>query len=562
MSVELAKIHVDRLRAGTTGRFTSADIPEWLERNTTLHGNPFSFVGHEYQVKILKDQSREKVIRKCSQVGITELSVRNALAKCALIKGFVVGYTMPTFTMANVLMRTRVDPIISESAYLSSMIHPTLDNADLKAFTNGSFIHMKGSQTGSTALSVKMDMLVHDEVDASDPEILALYQSRLTHSIYKEKIMLSTPTLPGRGIDSMFAHSRRHFNMVKCEHCNEWFAPSYYDHVVIPGCDKPLGEITKANLHRYNYQKAYLACPKCGGAPSLLPEHREWVCENLEDDFVAAGYQISPFDAPTVISPAYLVEASAQYARQVDFVNQNLGLPAEDSESNISAKELYAHLIDVPQGSVGRRVCGIDLGMTCYITVGQIAPDGQLVVIEYLPVPVHQLRDKYREVARTHRLMMTVCDMLPYTETVIALQQEFKNFFGAIYTQGKGLEPFTVKEKDPDFKDGVAGVRQVNVSKNVAMDSLMNSIRANMLWKVKCARDDEWVTMCSAMSRVKRWTPTDELVLDWVKPADGQDHAWHSLLYCWVAAQMVGVARYAGAGMPIVLGTFKMKGRS
>jgi hypothetical protein len=75
------KAHMDRLRAGTLGRYKRGDIARWLEENTFLKGEPFSFAGHEYQLKIIEETSKNIVVTKPSQVGCSELVARLILAQ-------------------------------------------------------------------------------------------------------------------------------------------------------------------------------------------------------------------------------------------------------------------------------------------------------------------------------------------------------------------------------------------------------------------------------------------------------------------------------------------------
>ena len=65
------KHHLERLKSSTLKKFTMDDLARWISTNTFINGEPYSFDSHEYQLVILEDGSREVVIRKCSQVGIS-----------------------------------------------------------------------------------------------------------------------------------------------------------------------------------------------------------------------------------------------------------------------------------------------------------------------------------------------------------------------------------------------------------------------------------------------------------------------------------------------------------
>ena len=191
---------------------------EWICAHTKLNNRPFSFKDHEYQERILQSEATEKVVRKCSQVGISEMSVRVSLAYADIMRnGFNQIYTLPTHKFAERFSKTRVDDVVRESKRLNSKL--TMDNVDVKRF-GSNHIYYTGTFGDSAAISVPADMLWHDETDFSDQEILEKFTSRVTHSPFKWKFSLSTPTVGGFGIDLLFTNSRRHFNQCKCNHCN------------------------------------------------------------------------------------------------------------------------------------------------------------------------------------------------------------------------------------------------------------------------------------------------------------------------------------------------------
>jgi hypothetical protein len=551
------KYHVERLRAGTTHRLTMANIPEWISRNTFIKGQPYSFFQHEYQEKILRDQSQETITRKCSQIGLSETTARKALALCGLTRGYTVAYTLPTAGFAGTFMRTRIDPVIQGSPYLSALIHPTTDNAEVKRLGD-SFLYLKGCQSDNAPISVPCDHIITDELDFSDPTVVSQYQSRLTHSEFKRWDKLSTPTLPKRGIDYEFQRSRRHFNLVKCNHCNHWFMPDYYTHVVIPDFSGDLKDINKNNLHDFRYTEAYVSCPSCGGRPLLTPDHREWVCENPTEAFLAAGYQITPFDCGR-ITPGDLVLSSTRYKKITDFVNFGLGYPAEDAESVLSREELENCLVESRSEGTISHVLGLDIGMVSWCLVGAVHYDQSITIIHAEPIPVQNLRTRVKELEKHYRVRISVADALPFVETILAMQQTQRNLYAAIFMRSKAMETFNLKRKDEEHKQGIKDLRQVNVNRDKAMDALMDAIRTGLIRKVHDEHDEAWVEHCTAMSRIKEWTPDAEMSYVWRKPESGDDHLWFATLFMHLASQILGVSRNTGPQVSLVPQTFKEK---
>lgn len=133
---------MQRMRVGASQATALDEISRWIEENTYIGGKPYSYRNHEYQRRILDSTSREVVIRKCSQVGISEMSVRKALAMCGMIKDFTTIYTLPTASFAAILAKTRVNPVIQESPYLREASNGT-DSIEVKQFGT-SFLYLKG----------------------------------------------------------------------------------------------------------------------------------------------------------------------------------------------------------------------------------------------------------------------------------------------------------------------------------------------------------------------------------------------------------------------------------
>jgi hypothetical protein len=543
--------HLTRVRSGVMSSHTLASVGPWICEKTTLKGEPFSFLGHEFQETIVADPSRQKNVRKCAQVGLSELSARTALALANILDSTTWIYTLPTATFAESFVKTRIDPIVDTSSALKEAINPTNDNAQIKQFGN-SFVYFKGTIGQGAAISVPADGLIHDEVDFSDQMVMSSYESRLIHSPYKIKYKFSTPTVGGFGISAEFDTSRRFWNFAKCNHCAHWFLPSYDQHVVVPGFDGEKKEITKDKLARLRWQEAQLLCPSCGLEPDLGPSNRAWVCENPDENHEAAGYQIQPFDAPSVITMPYLIEASTKYDRYVDFTNFGLGLPAQDQETSFTREELERMKIQGRPEGFHVNVMGIDMGLICHIVVLGVDPIERCVVEHKEQVPLSRLFDRKKELQNQYRVGITVMDSQPYADMLMRMQAVDPNLYGAVYVTSKDLAMYAVKKTEEDdlALDGErkAGAgeereRQVNVNRNRAFDGLMEFVRRGNLQAVDSPYWDTFVKHLMDMKRVKDFTREKEIAYVWQKSAKGQDHFHHALLYAWIAAKMRGIAQ-------------------
>lgn len=552
----LFKRHIERLRSSLSAHSPDT-ICDFITDHTYLKGEKFSFHGHEYQEAILQDPSRNIVITKSAQIGISEMSARLAIARAVLVNGFSTIYTLPSASAAQNFMKTRISPVIDSSPYLRELVSADVDNASVKRFGD-SYIWLKGCQVDRQAISTPADMVIFDEVDNSDQDVMTLFESRIIHSAYKLTVKLSTPTIPGYGISKAFDTSKRKYNFAQCGHCNEWFYPDYYQHVRVPGFDKHLSEITKRDFAspEFRWHEAHVVCPGCKSPVDLRVVKRNWVVENPNDAFFDSGYRVSPFDNPNTILPQDLVKASVTFTRPQDFVNQRLGLPMEDSETSLALDELERAIISEYPGGGFSYVMGLDMGNTCWATVGAVFPDNNIILVRVEPIPVHKVVSRVKELVQQYRIRMVVVDRGPLTEAVYQIQQIIRNSFAAVFVQSKGIELFKVTDKAAVPEKGVEDMRQVNISKDSVMDLMMSMIRLGHIRKVSDEHDRVWQEHMMDNKRIKAFK-NGEMVYTWVKTA-GEDHCAMALVYLIVASRILGVAAGSMVKLPLVT-TFKHK---
>lgn len=538
-----------------------SDAPAYITKYTYHRGARFSFKDHEFQHTILSDPAQVVNTQKCSQIGMSEATARWTVAIVNMIPDFSVIVTFPFSGDASDFARTRIDPFVEASPKLREAVNAKQNSGDIKRFGN-SFIYFRGTNGKTQAISIPADAIVSDEIDRSDPVILSQYHSRLTHSNWKLRRNFSTPTIPGFGIALEMETSLRYRNICKCNHCARDFLPNYFEHVKIPGFDNDLRSITKSNLHKIRYLEAQLLCPHCGKEPDLSPKQREYVIENNTENHAAHGYFVSPFDAPKIITVPDLIKSSTQYAKYSEFVNQNLGLAEEDASEAITLMDLNKAMLDAPLVSSSLHCMGIDVGTLCYVTVGRLSMEGQFLIVHRERVPIGNLETRKRELQREYRIIMTVMDSLPYTDTVQRFQVSDKNFYGAVYSNSKALETYKVKMFEGDVSEGKLPIHTVQINRDVCFDALMYVIkRGEMIVARKNEEEDElFQKHMLDMRRVQVFNDHNELQWQWVKSKTQQDHYHHSTLYLHIACQMRGAATLAmpvNAGM--ILRTFPVK---
>lgn len=535
--------HYDRLHAALFNTYNLQDVVRYIETNTYLGGDRYSFKDHEFQKDIISDTTRDVYVQKCAQVGLSEIMARYVVGLCRIMPYFSAILTMPYSGDAVKFVKTRINPFINESPDLKAAMDPDLDNTEIKGIGT-SLLYARGTSGETAALSVPADLLVHDEVDRSDPLTLAQYQSRIKHSRWKLTRLFGTPTVDGVGIALAMKSARRKRHMVKCSCCNHWFAPSYHTDVVIPDYTGEKRDITKDNINTLRWREAAWVCPACGRLPSLQPEHREWVVENPKDNFDAVGYYVTPASVPNIVPASQIVLESTKFVWS-EFCNQTLGETNSDRNEELTREDIVAcQYNEGTLESASLHCIGGDMGNICHIMVGRLTNEGQLLVIHRERVPMGQFEERLRVLKQKYHVLTTVLDAFPHTDTVLRLQKIDKNLFGGVYHSSKRLATYAIVKAEEDEKKGRLPITQASIQRNINFDQVMELFKKrNLVWAAGDPSSAElFISHCLDMKRKQTIDRDGEMVYDWVKSAQGQDHFMHALGYLHVACQLNGMA--------------------
>lgn len=383
--IPFAELYLTRLRAGLSDTRDLSALAKWLVQNTRHPKDStrqWSFKDHEYALGILSDRASKVAVRKCSQVGMSELSVRMALAMLGVYSGFKVIYTLPTSAFARKFTKDRIDTVISSSEVLKDLRNKDVDNSEQKQL-GSSFLYIQGSFGQSSAISIPADALFRDEVDFSNAKTLSTFTSRLGHAAFNEDggkgfiRDFSTPTVSKYGISESFEGSTEARYMVKHDKCGKWVAPSPVSDIVVPGFDDKLFLLDKEDLEdeRINVKDSWLKCPHCGNpisAENLADkDKRQWV-HKYPSNYVH-GYQIMPFDVPTVNPVSESVGNISEYEAKQDWVNFEWGLPYEDAENSFISEAVENNCTVQPvfprEHAASGCVAGLDVGKTCWLVI-------------------------------------------------------------------------------------------------------------------------------------------------------------------------------------------------
>lgn len=546
--------HLKRIKSATFNHYDLGDVVRYIEEQTYLAGDRFSFKDHEFQKDIISDTSQEVNVQKCAQVGLSEIMARYALAVCRVMPYFNTILTMPGAKDSENFFKTRINAVINDAPDLLGALDDDIDNTSMKGF-GGSILYGRGTRGSTAALSVPADLLIHDELDRSDPATIKQYVSRLKHSQWKLIRRFGTPTVSGLGIAKAMTISMRKRHMCKCNHCNHQFVPNYHTNVVIPGYDRPKNEISSHNLNSIRWQEAYVACPKCGKEPSLQPEYREWVVENTSDNFNAKGYYVTPFSAPNVVPISRIVEESTLFGWD-EFLNQTLGETASSEASTLTEDDINGCKYTAGTLKTGDlHAMGVDLGVVCYFTIGRRDSSGRLLLVHRERCQLAELRATRARLMMEYNVLVSVWDWQPYTTEIMELQKIDPNLYAARYGATKDTRTFNVMSKEESIEQGLLPLKMAIISRELHFDALMNLIKkSRFVWASQGeAEDNMFVAQMLDMKRELQADAYGEGYFKWVKNPNDQDHYHHSLGYLETACGLMETATVAipAVGVPL-----------
>lgn len=562
----MARGFYDRIVLALDTEAAYGNLSRWLENNTMIESRPFSFVDHEYQIDIVNDTSRRVVVQKCSQVGLSELSVRKVVGVTATARGSHFMYVMPTVNFAKSFSTSRIQPVIEESDVVNAMTGTGAAKSALLKKIGSSYLHIGGTAgSKSGAISVPAKQILFDEYDFCDMRVAGQYESRVKHAPECPVTHLkgwitkfSTPTLPNFGVNQEFEKSdQKHYNVTcDCGHC---FAPDYFRDLKIPGTpeDFSIKDLTKDDIDAeiYNIKKAYIACPECGKDvwDALCdPSRRCWVPKY--PGRVISGYQVHPWDVPKVNSiPSILMQLSG-YENVGDYYNFTVGLPYEDKENSFSTSPLISgtRCIWNPDGGSGYYL-GCDVGRQSHIVIGKPRTNHGVRKLEvhymerFRTTKDKTLDERIIDLIKLYGVKCAVIDSQPdFTVINKVARKHPSRTFGCEYQETRPANMTTTKQSD-QLSNIYANADDhiVKAYRTGTLNALMKvHNNGGIVYPVRStqAATDETDMAAENFKNLKKVRMPDKYgdVKEAYKKLDGNDHYVHALNYLNMAIEIKG----------------------
>lgn len=384
----------------------------WAQYYTRLKGEPYRFerllpdgkpdlsrpqLQRKFLQQPLDDQHPWKATQKARQLGLSENGVRETLWFADTHDFTKQVYLFPTDNQVKDFSRTRISEVIEDSPYLQQRmgIDPEtrkridttseyVDNVKLKKIGK-SYIFFRSGATSKAGEGIDCDVVTFDEIDRMAPDVQIAFNETLSASPYGWRRDISTPTLPGVGVNASFQNSDQQHWWMKCPHCGNFFTLILeYPRSVVPLTAKMREKYGLADDETHIY-----ICVKCGEMVTNETRILGFWHPLYKDRTRVRGYQLTQMTAPW-ISATKMMAKREDYRLDQLFMNYVIGLPYLGDNILIRRSDVEkcidTSLTDIGQVKL-RDVCiGGDWGNESWQIVGMPYNERQWILLDLFKV--------------------------------------------------------------------------------------------------------------------------------------------------------------------------------
>ena len=390
-----------------------------------VDGQPFDLSKYPYIPEIIDSQSRRTTIVKGAQMGFTVAIILQSIEEMLHqnLRGLL--YLLPTDDEVQALAKSRVDPLLDQPAY--AWLKNKVDTASLKQIGKGFMFFRGAGQRGGAKVksmsklkSFPADRLKLDEYDEMDQPRVDAARHRLDGSTCPREVGLSTPTLPGYGVDLDYHSSDQRAWFWRCIRCNEdvCLESTWPDCLADPTEGEP-----------------FYLCSKC--RDPLERRTGRWVaaCPDVEDH---AGYYVSQLGS-LVKSAGRVMDdwhRSEERGRLREFTNQVLARPFADLE-DVMTDEIMNDCLDRDRpralSSQGPCAMGVDPGSkVMHYWIGERTTSKDRRVLTYGKVAGF---DDIGKLAKKFNVQSGVMDIGAETRKVREFLESHPGWWGCQYVE-------------------------------------------------------------------------------------------------------------------------------
>lgn len=365
----LSKAWAERFR-DSLNRHSITTASRWAQAYRMMSGDfggPWTFKNHPWLKDMHDSTAPRNVGQKAAQLGYTELLINIAFFQMD-IHGRDVLYILPnTRPVAADFSSARIDKAIELSPHLKNMFSDVSNIGHKRAGASNLYIRGANSRAGLKAIPT--GILLFDEFDEMPEDMISLAEERASGQKFTLDWKISTPTVPGGGINALFQDSTQEHYFFNCPSCSKLIELNFPDNIVI----------TSDDPNDIKIQQTHLICNEC---KNPLPHEEKdeflktarWVPKF--QDRITRGFYVNQLYSPALhpykIAVLYLKSLKDPAAEQ-EFFNSKLGMPHLVAGASVS-DEMFEDLIKDYNMFEGCRsnylvTMGIDVGKDLHIHI-------------------------------------------------------------------------------------------------------------------------------------------------------------------------------------------------
>lgn len=501
-----------------------------------------SFKNAPYLVELYKNvQNWESFVAiKAVQVMITEMMIVNSFREAS--SGMTVIYVLPKFELRNRFVSNRIFRQLKDNPFYSSKIQEASEiggseRLSLIHFGRGGLAFL-GSNVEDEFLEIPGDSAVIDELDRCHRENILLLPDRLKASPYGYFRRISNPTVENVGIDELYRDSSQAQWMIQCNHCNQWFTPDFFKHLVVQESQF----IYKARDPEYKplLTEPRLVCDKCGKFIDNRLKKGEWV--HAVPNHPVKGIRINQIFSKFVKMDSLIRDwksAVGNSIKEQKFYNSNLGLAYSAEGSKVFDWELdkcrknYALPLH-PTPPENPRSMGIDVGAEMHVVIRERYNDNGIRASKMLYAGAVPSFSKVARLIDEWKPKMVVVDANPELHEVARLKGLFSQVYSCRF-QRDLIEP-NVNRKD----------HHVSVDRTAILDALKKAIDDQSFTLPATAHKEsflqgQYFPHMTASTRIFELNEKDakRSRFIWIEPQSRPDHFFLAEAYCLLADSLI-----------------------
>lgn len=532
--MDAPKIHVARYMADAL-RSSVMTPAEWAISHRRIGDRDYSFEGYEWCAAIHDAElETDKIVsRKGAQTGLTETFINLALFFMDVRLTDVL-YLLPLSDEAADFSAGRFNPAAEDSPKIAELMRDV--NSVHHKRARHTSMYIRGTNSRSKLKSIPVGAIFYDEFDEMNQLNLKLARHRLAGRMRKFEAMISTPTIPGFGIDLEFSNSSQGFWMCKCPKCSRR-AP----------LDFPASIEYREVKGKIQAASARHKCQLCG-KPWTPAERRAAVAggtyEHQFKDRSTLGFSISQLYSSTIsaqeVVEAY-IESFLSTPGEQEFWNSTLGIAHVAAGTKITPADVANCIQDdmLVLNSANWATLGIDPGPHhIHYEVAQWLEDGTKLVLNAGWVPEFSDLDDLME---RYQVYCAVIDAQPERHESRKFCERFEGLaYMAFYTESG---PHLCRFDDE--------THTINANRTEALRSALNRF-TNRTTRLPKGLSSEYAQHICTPVLVYKTGPKGNVIGEYLTPGEAPDHLAHCAAYNELAnaicpAQTGGEVVHSGA---------------